>query len=92
MNEKLSKISSENILECLNLIENEKAIFIKQNDNKATYAKKIEKYESKIIWSERAENILAKINGLNPYPGAWFQHQKTRYKIWKAENMHNEII
>ena len=44
-----------------------------------------EKYESKIIWSERAENILAKINGLNPYPGAWFQHQKTRYKIWKAE-------
>ena len=85
LNEKLSKISSENILECLNLIENEKAIFIKQNDNKATYAKKIEKYESKIIWSERAENILAKINGLNPYPGAWFQHQKTRYKIWKAE-------
>ena len=85
LNEKLSKIGAENILECVNLIEKEKAIFIKQNNNNATYAKKIEKSESKITWTDKAENILAKINGLNPYPGAWFKHENIRYKIWKAE-------
>ena len=28
--------------------------------------------------------ILAKINGLNPNPGAWFEYKKQRFKVWKA--------
>ena len=28
---------------------------------------------------------MAKINGLNPNPGAWFQYKKERYKVWKAK-------
>ena len=51
----------------------------------ATYAKKINKNESKINWSNSAQKILAKINGLNPNPGAWFIYKEKRYKIWKAK-------
>ena len=29
--------------------------------------------------------ILAKINGLNPNPGAWFKYKNERYKVWKAK-------
>ena len=29
--------------------------------------------------------LLAKINGLNPNPGAWFKYKKERYKVWKAK-------
>ena len=84
LSEKLSKIGAENILECLSLIENGEAKFIKQNASKATYAKKINKKESKINWKDSAKNILSKINGLNPSPGAWFEYGGLRYKVWKA--------
>ena len=29
--------------------------------------------------------IISKINGLNPNPGAWFEFEGSRYKVWKAE-------
>ena len=61
-----------------------KAKFIEQNHNFATYAKKIKKSEGKIDWNENAKNIIGKINGLSPNPGAWFDYKKIRYKIWKA--------
>jgi methionyl-tRNA formyltransferase len=32
-----------------------------------------------------AENVLAKVNSFNPSPGAWFEFENKRYKIWKAE-------
>ena len=47
--------------------------------------KKIDKKEGKISWDEPAKKILAKINGLYPYPGAWFIFKGERYKILKAE-------
>ena len=62
-----------------------KAKFKEQNHNQATYAKKISKAEGKIEWNESAKKVLAKINGLNPDPGAWFEYKNERYKIWKAE-------
>ena len=84
ISEKLSKISSEHIVEVLDDIFNKKDKFIEQDHNKVTYAKKIKKNESKINWTESAKNIIGKINGLNPVPGAWFEYKKIRYKIWKA--------
>ena len=49
-----------------------------------TYAKKVEKTESKIFWNLEAKKLIAKINGLNPVPGAWFEHKGSRFKIIKA--------
>ena len=84
ISEKLSKIASEHIVGTLNDIFNTKEKFIDQEHNNATYAKKIKKIEGKINWEESAKNIIGKINGLNPDPGAWFEYKKIRYKIWKA--------
>ena len=81
----LSKTGSENIINTLDKIFNEKSKFIEQDHKLATYAKKIKKSEAKINWKESAEKIIAKINGLNPTPGAWFMFKDTRYKIWKAK-------
>ena len=41
--------------------------------------------ESQIIWNELSQKLIAKINGLNPYPGAWFEHNGNRIKILDAE-------
>ena len=84
ISKKLSKISSEHIIQALEEIFDNKAKFIEQDHALVTYAKKIKKGEGKIDWEEKAENIIGKINGLNPDPGAWFEYKKTRYKIWQA--------
>lgn len=81
----LANLGAENILECLDMIETKKANFIPQDSSNASYAKKIKKTESKIVWKNTAENVLAKINGLNPSPGAWFEYQSLRYKILRAK-------
>ena len=85
LNEKLSNIGAKSIIKCLNLIFNNKAKFINQDNSKVTYAEKIKKSEAKIIWSETANKIVAKINGLNPFPGAWFEYENSRFKIIKAK-------
>ena len=85
LSKNLSKISSDSIVEILDDIFNKNLKFVEQNHKLATYAKKINKIEAKINWSKGAKEILAKINGLNPNPGAWFMYKETRYKIWRAK-------
>ena len=80
----LSKLASKSIVNVINKIENGEAKFKDQKHDQATYAKKISKLEGKIDWKENAEKVIAKINGLNPNPGAWFIFNKERYKVWQA--------
>ncbi len=85
LSEKLSLLASEKILEVLDNIYDGNINFKNQDHSKATYAKKIKKSEGKIDWEEKADNIIGKINGLYPYPGAFFSFNGERYKILKAE-------
>jgi len=82
--EKLSALAAEKILDNIDEILDGKMEFKDQNHNKASYAAKIEKTEGQIKWSETAENIIGKINGLYPSPGAFFNYNGERYKILKA--------
>ena len=86
---KLSNLASEKIIgEIEDILENKKTFF-KQDHSKATYAKKIKKIEGRINWKDNAENILGKVNGLYPNPGAWFYFKGERYKILKANISNN---
>ena len=85
ISEKLSSLAAEKILEDIDDILDNKARFVAQDNSKATYAKKIDKKEGQINWNEGAKNILGKINGLFPVPGAFFSFNGERYKILKAE-------
>ena len=85
ISEKLSYLASEKILDELDMILTGEAKFIEQDHSKATYAKKIQKSESLINWSDSTDKIIGKINGLFPTPGAFFNFNGERYKILKAE-------
>ena len=85
ISEKLSLLTAEKILGNVNQILEDKAIFVDQDNSKASYAGKIDKIEGKINWNENALNILGKINGLFPMPGAFFNFKGERYKILKAQ-------
>ena len=84
LSEKLSNLSAKKIFENVQKILKDEAIFEDQNEAQATYAKKIKKNEGKINWKEDAYIILAKVNGLYPKPGCWFNFENNRYKILKA--------
>ena len=79
------KGAAEKILDNIDNILEDRAKFIDQDHSKATYASKIQKAEGEINWKNNAKNIIGKINGLHPVPGAYFIYKGERYKILKAE-------
>ena len=81
----LSQLGAKTLLDSINKIADGTAKFEEQDHSVATYAKKINKAEGKIQWNVSAKQVLAKINSLNPNPGAWFEYKKERFKVWKAE-------
>ena len=85
VSETLALLAADKILDVVNEIFDGKSKFIDQDNSKATYAKKITKNEGQIDWKSDALNIIGKINGLYPYPGAFFNFNGQRYKILKAE-------
>ena len=85
ISEKLSSLAAEKILDNIDDIFEDKVKFFEQDHSKATYAKKIEKKESQIDWDDNAIKIIGKINGLSPFPGAFFSFKGERFKILRAE-------
>jgi len=82
---KLSLEGANLLIQNLKNIENGNSKFIDQDHSQATYAKKIDKNETKISWNTDASKVLAYIHGLSPSPGAWFEFDKERFKILKAK-------
>ena len=61
--------------------------FIIQSNDQASYARKIEKAETRISWDQPAKIINRKIRAFNPTPGTWTKiktHEK-RIKIFKSK-------
>ena len=85
VSEKLSLLAAEKILDEIDDVLDDKANFVEQNHSDATYAPKIEKSEGRINWNDSSDQIIGKVNGLYPVPGAWFNYAGERYKILKAK-------
>ena len=85
LSNRLSLLASEKILNDIDDILENRAVFKSQEESKATYAKKILKSEGRIDWNNKAENIVGKVNGLYPNPAAWFIFKGERYKILEAK-------
>tara|TARA_B110000046_G_scaffold12519_1_gene12348 strand:- start:572 stop:1504 length:933 start_codon:yes stop_codon:yes gene_type:complete len=84
ISEKLSALAAEKILDNIDEILEDRIKFQEQNHNEASYAAKVEKTEGQIDWSETAEKVIGKINGLYPNPSAFFTYKGERYKVLKA--------
>ena len=93
LTESLSSIGAELILETLDRLNELHAI--PQNNDDATYAKKISKVEAQIDWSQSAENISLMIRAFNPRPIAKTnakakQFEKKVIRIIEAETVQYE--
>ena len=56
-----------------------------QPEDGVTYAKKIDKAEARIDWSQTAEQVERQVRAFAPTPGAWFEFEGERCKVLTAE-------
>lgn len=83
LHDNLARIGAELAMETLDNLD--LLMPIPQPENGVTYAAKIDKSEARINWKESAEQILNKILGLSPSPGAYFEYEGERIKVLAAE-------
>jgi len=83
LTEELAKLGAAMMVEVLaDLPEFEP---IEQPDDGVTYAAKISKEEARIDWSRPAAELVRQVQGLAPFPGAWFEANGERIKLLAAD-------
>jgi len=83
--QELSVIGADLLIESLRIIKSGSFKFVNQTHSEASYAKKIDKVETKINWDFSADKVLSIIHGLSPNPGAWFEYKNERFKVLRAK-------
>jgi methionyl-tRNA formyltransferase len=86
MEDQLSVVGADLLVDVLDLIQERKAIEIPQEEREASYAKKFEKNDGRIDWRKPAQKIQNFVRALIPYPCAFtFLGGKQRVVIWKVK-------
>ncbi len=73
LHDKMMLVGADLMGRALAALERGSLTFTLQPEDGVTYAKKIEKSESRIDWSKPAEEVHNLIRGMSPFPGAWFE-------------------
>ncbi len=81
----LANIAGEMLVGIIPQVDSEKKQAKKQNEEMATYTKKLTKEDGLINWKEPAIVIERKIRGYNPWPGSYSYLNGKMIKIFKAK-------
>jgi methionyl-tRNA formyltransferase len=73
LSEKLAVLGADLMVRALSALSRGVLGLTPQADAGVTYAKKIDKSETRIDWSKAAAAVHNHIRGLSPEPGAWFE-------------------
>ncbi len=88
LEEVLSKVARDLIYRTLDKMEQGSITPVRQDEELATYAKKVEKEEGEINWTNSAKMLHNLIRGMTPRPGAWcrvlLRGRQVRMKIHEA--------
>jgi methionyl-tRNA formyltransferase len=84
LTEELAKLGAEMMVEVLADLPSYEPI--PQPEDGVTYAAKISKEEARMDWSRPAAELVRHVQGLAPFPGAWFEADGERIKLLAAEN------
>lgn len=84
LQDKLSDVGAEIVLQTVRLIELGKAHPREQDETQATAAPKIFKEDCNIPWNKPARDVHNFVRGLSPVPAAWTMHKGTTIKIFRT--------
>jgi methionyl-tRNA formyltransferase len=85
LHDRLAKLGADLLVETVGLIVEGKAPRAKQDETRATYAKKITKDDGRIDWTRSAVEIERQVRGFNPWPGTHTRLGDLLLKVWKVE-------
>ena len=76
------------MVRALGAIERQSLTLSLQPQEGVSYARKIEKEETRIVWRWKWQQVHNQIRGLSPFPGAWFelagQGEPVRIKVLRS--------
>ncbi len=73
MHDTLAQLGADLMLRALAALEKDALQLTPQSADGGTYAKKIEKNETRIDWTKPWQQVHDHCRGLSPFPGAWFE-------------------
>ena len=85
LHDELARLGADLMVRALAALERGAIAEHPQNDREASYARKIDKAETRIDWRRSAREIDCMVRGLSPFPGAWFEAKGERIKLLYAE-------
>jgi len=91
LHNKLAALGSKAICDTLNQLDQNPSLVAKSQDQEyASYAKKISKTEANIDWACDTRAIDQKIRAFNPWPICQTYHKRNRIRIWRASVVKND--
>lgn len=92
LHDRMAPLGADLLVRALAALERGALQFVPQDESGATYARKIEKGESRIDWTKSAQDVHNQIRGLSPFPGAWFELHGERVKVLRSEVAEGEAL
>ncbi|MFV0499470.1 MAG: methionyl-tRNA formyltransferase [Bacilli bacterium] len=84
IHDKLSLLGSELLPRCLDELQNDIRLGVKQDEKEVTYSPIISKQERKINFNDKAINIYNKVRAFNPFPYAIIYYEDLIIKVHKV--------
>jgi len=81
---RLSELGATALIEALALMELGEAPERPQDDVQATYARKIEREDARVDWTQRAAVVARRIRAYDPKPGAWSMVRNGEVRLFGA--------
>lgn len=81
LHDRLAEMGADIMTRALAALETTGLKFTPQDAEGVTYARKLDKNETKIDWSRPAAQVHNHIRGLSPFPGAWFEVEGAKEKL-----------
>jgi methionyl-tRNA formyltransferase len=85
LEDQLSVVGADLLLEVLQAVQERRAVEIPQDEREATYAKKFEKNDGRIDWRKPAAKIQNFVRALQPWPCAFTFQGRSRISIHKVK-------
>ncbi|QKC87580.1 methionyl-tRNA formyltransferase [Mesorhizobium sp. NZP2234] len=71
LHDRLMSVGASLMVEALARLEENTLTFTAQAADGVTYARKIDKFETRVDWTRPAVEVHNRLRGLSPFPGAW---------------------
>jgi methionyl-tRNA formyltransferase len=84
LHDKLAAMGANSILEALKLLQENRLVPVKQDNDAACYAAKLTRSEAQIDWRLEARQIERAVRAYNPYPVSHSNLKGMPIKIWQA--------